>query len=332
MRTSGTFASYSPMRAVVRPRKIGVRRQSFLLEALLVAVLVARCVPRFGAREDGPNGEGGEGGALEASGGTLAGKAGTSSASGGASGEAGDSGNGAGGDAGLAPGGRGGKAGSAGGSRTGGRGATGGEGAAEGGTGDSGGGAGGSTTGGTGLAGTTGGSSAGAGNEGSGGMPAGSGGGGTVRTCGTGGAPHAWANYCLPNHPDQGPHPQSYDTTRNGIVQDRVTGLVWEHPANGAFDQRTFADAALHCADLSSAAYGGYDDWRVPTVIELVSLTDYGVFAPAIDTAAFPNTPIGAFWTGSTYVNPSQAWEVDTQYGVVAPIDATIVANVRCVR
>lgn len=282
---------------------MGARRQSFLLETLLIVALIVRCVPRFGAREAGAPGEGGEGGMSDGSGGTRAGKGGGSSASGGGSGEAGDLGSSTGGNAGSASGARGGAGGSTSGA---------------------------STSGGSGVAGTTGGGSGA--DAGNGGTSAGSGGSGTVRPCGTGGAPYAWANYCLPNHPGQGPYPQSYDTTTNGVVRDLVTGLVWEHPANGAFDQRTFADRALHCADLSSASYGGYDDWRVPTLIELVSLTDYGVFAPAIDTVAFPNTPVAAFWTDSTYVSPSQAWEVDSEYGVVAPIDVTTVANVRCVR
>jgi hypothetical protein len=158
-------------------------------------------------------------------------------------------------------------------------------------------------------------------------------GGDSVGPCGTGGAPYAWANWCLPNHPGQGPHPQSYTAPTAGVVRDRVTGLVWEQPTNGVFAQAAFAAAAAHCAGLSSVSYGGYDDWRVPSVIELASLVDYGVHDPAIDEVAFPATPAGGFWTSAAAVFPSdQAWEVDFQYGVVTTIQATLTVNVRCVR
>jgi len=307
-------------------------------EVLLVAALGLRCVPDFHLRTD-DDGSGGEGASAEAGAGAGGLGHGGEPVNGGSSGEAGaPSGNGGEGEVGRggdtssgghvssggtgnrASGGRGGGSGGKAGGRAGGR---------AGGGGDAG------LAGESGMAGSSGeagSAGAGAGGAATGGTASGEGGtgGSGVRPCGSGGAPYAWANWCLPNHPGQGPHPQSYDTPSAGVVRDRVTGLVWEHPASGDFAQAKFATAAAHCDALSASTYGGYADWRVPSLIELASLVDYGVFSPAID-AAFPGTPSAGFWTSAPGLS-GQSWEVDFQYGVVTTIDATLSVNVRCVR
>ena len=56
----------------------------------------------------------------------------------------------------------------------------------------------------------------------------------------------------------------------------------------------------------------------MPTEKELLSIVHAGAVNPSIDSAYFPNAPVGYwFWTRSTYAaNPAFAWIVDFDVGV----------------
>lgn len=68
------------------------------------------------------------------------------------------------------------------------------------------------------------------------------------------------------------PNPQQYTDLGNGTVRDEVTCLVWEkeNPA----DQGTWQQSYDRCAQLAAESFGGFDDWRLPTRIEMASITD----------------------------------------------------------
>jgi len=154
-----------------------------------------------------------------------------------------------------------------------------------------------------------------------------------ARSAGDASAPVAaspWANWPMPNPVGSGlPNQQSYDTSTAGVVSDRVTGLMWQGMANttGMY----WPAARTYCQDLT---LGGHDDWRLPSLIELVSLVDTSRTNPAIDGAAFSKPVGGTVWT-ATPIFPSQdeAWYVSFNtgftyhgHGNLLPID------VRCVR
>ncbi len=65
-------------------------------------------------------------------------------------------------------------------------------------------------------------------------------------------------------------------------VHDDVTGLTWQHTpdtnADGtinASDKLTLAQAQARPATLNAAHYGGFSDWRLPTIKEQYSLMDF---------------------------------------------------------
>ncbi len=129
------------------------------------------------------------------------------------------------------------------------------------------------------------------------------------------------------------------------MVRDNVTGLIWEvkhnrdqvknysdpHDADNTYtwydpdpttnggdpgthtvgmDTKAFIDA------LNAGRFGGFDDWRVPSIQELTSIVDYGRLRSAINTTYFPNTFSSYYWSSTTYASRTDyAWRVDFDYG-----------------
>jgi RNA polymerase sigma factor (sigma-70 family) len=115
-----------------------------------------------------------------------------------------------------------------------------------------------------------------------------------------------WANWPMPNSPGTGlPNPESYTNLGNGTVRDNMTCLIWQRTvAPGTY---TFAQAKAYCGGLTLAGGG----WQLPTRIQLMSIVDTATAGPAIDTAAFPDTPAEYFWTSSPWfvtTLPLHAW------------------------
>ena len=77
-------------------------------------------------------------------------------------------------------------------------------------------------------------------------------------------------------------HPASYTLSADGLtVQDNNTGLTWQRSpdtdGNGVLnrnDKLTLAQAQALPAKLKAAKFGGFDDWRLPSIKELYSLFD----------------------------------------------------------
>ncbi len=104
----------------------------------------------------------------------------------------------------------------------------------------------------------------------------------------------------MPNPPSSGaevPNHQSLTDRGNGTVADARTCLTWEKTPSSA--QGTLADAQARCAELANAGFGGYEDWRLPTRIEMASITDVSLGSKGYP-AVF-DVPSGYFATGSDW-------------------------------
>jgi hypothetical protein len=118
------------------------------------------------------------------------------------------------------------------------------------------------------------------------------------------------------------------------MVKDNNTGLIWENktddgsihdkdnlyswydpnPAtNGgnAGKDGNGTDTYDFITSLNVANFGGFNDWRMPTIMELSTIVNAGTFYPAINTAFYPNTKSDPYWSSTTFAgNMGVAWYV----------------------
>jgi len=137
----------------------------------------------------------------------------------------------------------------------------------------------------------------------------------------------------------------SYSVNADGkTVTDNVTGLVWQRSPNMTVttpvpsDKMTWEEAQAYPDELNAQSYGGYSDWRLPTIKELYSLiqfngtdtddmygdtasltpfidTDYFMFSYG-DTAAGERVIDSQYLSSTTFVlNPCQ-YNTQLQFGV----------------
>ncbi len=147
----------------------------------------------------------------------------------------------------------------------------------------------------------------------------------------------------------------------NGTVLDTKTGLLWEkksddgsvHDKDDTYSWSTGSpydpDGTAYTSFLATLnqapCFAGHCDWRLPSASELHSLVDYGHWAPAVDaifnTACTPGctgtecscTTLDLYWSSTTFAeNPTNAWNVEFNYGIPNPFDMTLSYYVRAVR
>jgi hypothetical protein len=124
------------------------------------------------------------------------------------------------------------------------------------------------------------------------------------------------------------PGTRRFETGSAGVAVDPVTGLMWQRKA--AEEQLDWESAQRYCGCLVLA---GYEDWRLPSRIELVSLVDYRRQEPSIDIEAFPETPSTWYWSSSPVAGESLvAWYLSFMDGNTHEAARDVTYGVRCVR
>ena len=106
------------------------------------------------------------------------------------------------------------------------------------------------------------------------------------------------------------PNLKRYDD-RN-VVMDFKNNFMWQDNKVVKESRRNWLDSLRYCENLSLS---GYDDWRLPTKIELNTLLDEYEHNPRISTI-FKHKRIGFYWTVSEWSkNNSFAWFISFAYG-----------------
>jgi len=125
------------------------------------------------------------------------------------------------------------------------------------------------------------------------------------------------------------PNLENYAVNGDRTVTDNVTGLMWQQDV----PTTTYSQMGASAYCLASTV-GGYHDWRLPSLIELVSIVDFGLWAtpPLINATAFPSTTADIFWASTAYVGTADGRYVSFQTGHVFHAAATSTYSVRCVR
>jgi len=127
------------------------------------------------------------------------------------------------------------------------------------------------------------------------------------------------------------PPDSAYSTGAYGVI-DIVTGLYWQKPANTT--PSSWEDAWDYCQNLSTGLGGYYDDYRLPSVEELMSIVHYGTHQPAINTVAFPAISFDQpYWsTTASTTGSGFALAVGFIYGGVDSLPKSYGCYIRCVR
>ncbi len=122
-------------------------------------------------------------------------------------------------------------------------------------------------------------------------------------------------------------NPLNYAVEEQFVIEN-ATGLTWQrHVGNYGLDQPT---AIAYCDSL---VLDTYDDWRLPSRTELISIVDYSLYWPSLDDHDFPRTANFEYWTTIDYAgDTNRAWYVDFNDGTSASALKTDLRAVRCVR
>ena len=123
---------------------------------------------------------------------------------------------------------------------------------------------------------------------------------------------------------------------RLGVVKDDIYKLMWQD-GDLSPHEMTHDEAVHYCENLNSA---GFNDWRLPTIKELLSITDDTRFEPAIKKAfknvAYETTDHRGerwYWSQTKSAGASSSvWVVNSNDGFVGWRDVSSRRFVRCVR
>lgn len=107
----------------------------------------------------------------------------------------------------------------------------------------------------------------------------------------------------------------SFQDNANGTVSDLNTGLTWQAtPTSASFSWQQAVDYA------DSLELGGYDDWRVPSLKELWSISDFSQGWPYLEAAYFDIAGDAVskdeqYWSSNYYVGTTHGG-APTAFGV----------------
>ena len=122
------------------------------------------------------------------------------------------------------------------------------------------------------------------------------------------------------------------DNDKNVVIcsEAKLGKLMWQDEAQGFVGD--WRQANEYCKLVNLA---GYDDWRLPTIDEIISITDKNKFSPSINSAFkhIANDLFKFYWSYIKYADySSNVWIVSFWSGSCSRSDVSDRYFVRCVR
>ncbi len=115
------------------------------------------------------------------------------------------------------------------------------------------------------------------------------------------------------------------------LVFDEATGLLWQK--SGSEENMVFEDANVWIEKLNQRGYGGFHDWRLPTLEEAMSLMEPEAKNNDLYIDPVFNKKQWWIWTSDLFqVELREAWQVDFNFGNCAANYFKAASYVRAVR
>ncbi len=102
--------------------------------------------------------------------------------------------------------------------------------------------------------------------------------------------------------------------------------MVYSQPARSTHD---WEEALQLC---EARRWGGFEDWRVPSIWELYTLLDTAAADQKYDVAAFPEPPPTELISSTSYGVSNTIWVMNQTSGTAGPADKLTPFALRCVR
>ena len=113
------------------------------------------------------------------------------------------------------------------------------------------------------------------------------------------------------------------------VVIDSSTALMWEDDIKVKTLKKDWYDARLYCKNLS---FAGFNDWHLPTIIQLRSIVDKSRYNPALKEG-FINIVPSTYWSSSQAKNHAKsAISIYFKSGISYEYNMDDIRYVRCVR
>ena len=117
--------------------------------------------------------------------------------------------------------------------------------------------------------------------------------------------------------------------TAGEMAADARTGLTWQDNRFVESERVTYAQAEKLCKELR---LGKHDDWRIPEILELLSIVDYKKYDPAI-LDGFSIAESSYYWSSTQYMgDPDKVWGINFKDGAASANGKPYDRRVRCVR